>query len=250
MPDRKVETVGFAHLCWAREAKRKAWYNSAYAVACFLGLFLILYFYVGHSHSVRGETAMQRGAVMHLVSSESRNTPVAQITPPKMVMLENTVFIPSVPALHVMPKQRVALHMMQRPLRASNPSNNTRHNLDLTHEKHSTQAAQSSASSEAEAHAKGNAWQRSVMERLERFRSYPADARAEHDEGITVLRLLISRRGDVLGATVNETSGSNILDEEAINLAHRVSPLPQPPSEIIGDPLVLLVPVSFQLSPS
>ncbi|MBL8645222.1 MAG: TonB family protein [Rhodospirillaceae bacterium] len=53
------------------------------------------------------------------------------------------------------------------------------------------------------------------------------------------------RRGRIVSAKLERPSGFAVLDDEALALVTRAQPLPPPPPEVAGDPLVMIVPVDF-----
>ncbi len=88
-------------------------------------------------------------------------------------------------------------------------------------------------------------WQSHLLAHLEKYRRYPRQARRYGWEGAVHLRFLVDRNGAVSGATVASGSGRTLLDEEALATLARAAPLPAPPASLPGDPLEVVVPVSF-----
>jgi protein TonB len=83
-------------------------------------------------------------------------------------------------------------------------------------------------------------WRGSVMAHLNRHKRYPGSG-----GGTASVAFTIDRSGRVLSARLIRSSGSSILDQEAVALARRASPLPAPPPNIGGGSVVLTVPVRF-----
>jgi periplasmic protein TonB len=90
-------------------------------------------------------------------------------------------------------------------------------------------------------------WQGLLLSRLEQFKRYPAAAQYRHQQGVAYLRFTMDRKGNVLSARVEKSSGVASLDEETLALIHRAEPLPVPPPDVAGDPIELVVPVEFRL---
>jgi protein TonB len=90
-------------------------------------------------------------------------------------------------------------------------------------------------------------WQGLLLGRLERFKRYPTVAELRHQQGVAYLGFVMDRRGRVLSARIEKSSGVASLDEETLALIHRAEPLPPPPPEVPGDPIELIVPVQFFL---
>lgn len=88
-------------------------------------------------------------------------------------------------------------------------------------------------------------WEGRVLAHLERRKRYPTEARSRRLQGVTYIRVTMDRQGRVLSAVMERTSGHAVLDREALALMTRAQPLPAPPAEIVGDRVVLSVPVDF-----
>ncbi len=90
-------------------------------------------------------------------------------------------------------------------------------------------------------------WQGQLMQRLEAFKRYPPLAQLRNEQGVAYLRFSMDRNGKVLSASIVKSAGYDELDEETLELIHRAEPLPKPPPEVPGDPLMLTVPIQFFL---
>lgn len=90
-------------------------------------------------------------------------------------------------------------------------------------------------------------WQGMLLGRLEQFKRYPAIAQMNREQGVAYLRFTMDRKGKVLSASIDKSSGFSLLDEETLALIHRAEPLPPPPPEVTGDLIELVVPVQFFL---
>lgn len=93
--------------------------------------------------------------------------------------------------------------------------------------------------------ASARSWEGEVLAHLERRKRYPPEARSRRLEGVALIRFSMNRQGQVLSASLAQTSGHAVLDREALGLLRRAQPLPAPPAEIVGDTLTLTVPVEF-----
>lgn len=113
-----------------------------------------------------------------------------------------------------------------------------------------TPSQSSSAPSTSHASHASNApvtWQGDILARLERFKQYPADALAQHQEGTPVLFFVMDRRGHVLSAKIQKSGGFALLDKETLAVVRRAEPFPPPPSEIEGATVSLIVPIEFSV---
>jgi protein TonB len=84
-------------------------------------------------------------------------------------------------------------------------------------------------------------WRGSVMAHLNRHKRYPGGGGG----GTSSVVFTIDRSGRVLSARLIRSSGSAVLDQEAVALAHRASPVPAPPPNMGGGSIMLTVPVRF-----
>ncbi|MBL7234667.1 energy transducer TonB family protein [Komagataeibacter oboediens] len=112
-----------------------------------------------------------------------------------------------------------------------------------------TQAAPAPGSSSAHASHDPVTWQGALLAQLEKFKRYPSDAMADHQEGVPTVTFSMDRKGHVLSVTLASSSGHALLDQEAIALPKRAQPLPIPPDSVAGDPITLTVPVEFYIHP-
>lgn len=90
-------------------------------------------------------------------------------------------------------------------------------------------------------------WESQVLAHLERFRRYPARARAAREQGVVYVRFTMDRAGRVLSSAVVRKSGSAALDRAALDTLARAQPLPAIPADR-PEVIELTVPVEFFLS--
>jgi protein TonB len=90
-------------------------------------------------------------------------------------------------------------------------------------------------------------WQKALVSHLNRFKRYPDAARARGSQGSVLVEFTIDRSGKVVASRVLRHSGSSFLDEEAIAVLRRASPLPSPPAEITGELFPLTLPIQFRI---
>ena len=86
-------------------------------------------------------------------------------------------------------------------------------------------------------------WQQSLVARLARLQRYPPQARGV--QGVVSLAFSIDRQGNVVSSRIVKSSGSALLDAEALDLIKRAAPLPPPPAEIADSELSFVVPIRF-----
>jgi protein TonB len=84
-------------------------------------------------------------------------------------------------------------------------------------------------------------WRGSVMAHLNRHKRLPDGG----GMGTSSIVFTIDRSGRVLSARLIRSSGNAVLDQEAVALARRASPLPAPPANMGGGSIALSVPIRF-----
>lgn len=90
-------------------------------------------------------------------------------------------------------------------------------------------------------------WLRDTLwARIQELKRYPSLARANHWEGKVVVEAIVRDDGEVVGLKVAESSGRAILDEDAIAVMKKASPLML--KHPLGQPqITILVPISYRL---
>jgi periplasmic protein TonB len=88
-------------------------------------------------------------------------------------------------------------------------------------------------------------WERELSARLEAIKRYPPDARGE--KGIAQVAFRIDRNGHVLSRRIIQSSGSALLDADALATLKRADPLPAPPSGISDDMLTIKTAIRYKL---
>jgi TonB family protein len=86
-------------------------------------------------------------------------------------------------------------------------------------------------------------WHKALAARLARYNRYPAQGNSA--EGLVSVAFTIDRKGKVLSSRIEKTSGSTVLDAEALALLARAAPFPAPPPEVTDAELTFVVPVHF-----
>ena len=83
---------------------------------------------------------------------------------------------------------------------------------------------------------------------LNRYKSYPISARRQGREGTATLRLVVDRTGSVLDARITRPAPFPEFDEAAMSMLARAQPLPRFPKRMSETEIVVMVPVTFELS--
>jgi len=90
-------------------------------------------------------------------------------------------------------------------------------------------------------------WEKSLVSHLNRFKRYPAAAHTHHIEGQVSVQFSVDHTGAVLESQVVQSSGSPLLDDEAMAMLRRAAPLPRPPAAEQGSTFVLVLPIRFKI---
>ena len=72
-------------------------------------------------------------------------------------------------------------------------------------------------------------WQKGLIDQLKRYKRYPPDAERRGVRGEVVVRFKVDETGLVIFSEIMKSSGSSILDDEALALVKRASPFHAPP---------------------
>ena len=83
---------------------------------------------------------------------------------------------------------------------------------------------------------------------IQKFKTYPEEARAQGVQGEAVLRIRITRGGQMQYYSIDKSTGSALLDQSILAMARRANPVPAVPEDYpAGQLLEFLVPISFKL---
>ena len=88
-----------------------------------------------------------------------------------------------------------------------------------------------------------NEWKKAVASQIRGHQQYPADAPLQG--GIVKIKFEIDRTGNIKSAVVETSSGSDVLDNAALEQLRSASPLPTPPTSVTGDEISLNIPIRF-----
>ncbi len=97
-------------------------------------------------------------------------------------------------------------------------------------------------------HALLEGYGRSISELLARYKEYPRIAQMRGWQGSVTMRLRVAATGRLIDATLYSSSGYEVLDQQALAIAHKPERLPAPPGGLRNDDVWVLVPVVFRLA--
>ena len=66
-------------------------------------------------------------------------------------------------------------------------------------------------------------------------------------QGVATVAFTIDRQGHVIASRLVDSSGSAVLDEEALDVLSRASPLPPPPDDMGAETLEISLPIQFKV---
>lgn len=90
-------------------------------------------------------------------------------------------------------------------------------------------------------------WQSQLSAHIERFKRYPAAARAHGNAGTAVVSFTIDHEGRLLRSSIVQSSGSAALDQETLAMLARAQPMPRPPDRLTDGELTFVMPVRFSI---
>jgi protein TonB len=111
----------------------------------------------------------------------------------------------------------------------------------------STKSAAPDAGTAASAARTVVSWQNAVMLQINRQKRYPSAARTQEMQGVVEVRIVIDRGGQLMATEVGRSSGFALLDQEALEILKRASPLPPLPVAVQGETLHLTIPIRFRI---
>jgi periplasmic protein TonB len=90
-------------------------------------------------------------------------------------------------------------------------------------------------------------WEKQIFDRLAGQRRFPPQARGQ--SGIARVAFTIDRSGNLISEKLVQSTGSPLLDTEAIAMVKRAQPFPPPPPEAGEDRPMFELPIVFDSPP-
>jgi protein TonB len=93
-------------------------------------------------------------------------------------------------------------------------------------------------------------YEHTLSDLIRRHQVYPERAQRNRWQGTTVVRVALDAEGRVESISILESSGREILDDAALNMVRKASPLPRAPEGLRGRARNVRVPIAFRLPAS
>ncbi|ECL0444706.1 energy transducer TonB [Campylobacter jejuni] len=92
-------------------------------------------------------------------------------------------------------------------------------------------------------------YQALLMAHLTKFKKYPQEAIIQKQEGVVRIRVSIDESGNILSKELKKSCPYAALNDEALSLFKRASPLPKPPKEMLknGDKISFVMPIDYNI---
>ena len=90
-------------------------------------------------------------------------------------------------------------------------------------------------------------WRSALVARIERHKHYPEAALTRGEHGVAQVAFSIDRSGRLHDARIVRSSGSKLLDRDALAWLRRSQPLPPPPPELRGARIPVVVPLRYDI---
>lgn len=87
-----------------------------------------------------------------------------------------------------------------------------------------------------------------LAQEIARHKQYPMLAKKTRQQGSVILQVKITHLGKLIVAQVQQSSGYELLDNQAMEMVRKATPFSPPPNALGDEDLTLLVPVSFRLN--
>ena len=178
--------------------------------------------------------------------------PVIQPEPEKKVVAENTYKVKEKPPEPETPEQSEEKIVEQESDTDVDPEP-TKPTEDLPEQAASEAMVKATGKSDQQTSGGKAGKQRTYIQELYQWlakhRTYPPIAKKSKQEGTVLLAFTVNRQGDISESSIKKSSGYPLLDEAAIRMLEKASPLPPVPDDFYPNrnQLPLVMPIEFSL---
>ncbi|WP_340615395.1 cell envelope integrity protein TolA [Xenorhabdus entomophaga] len=91
-------------------------------------------------------------------------------------------------------------------------------------------------------------WESLIHGHLVKYKRYPREAMRFQSSGVSHVLVRINSKGEIVQANILTSSGTKLLDKEALATVRRAAPFPVPPHELLdGGVVEMVTPISFDI---
>lgn len=90
-------------------------------------------------------------------------------------------------------------------------------------------------------------WQKSIVLRIAKAKTYPAGARKKGIEGEVRVAFEIDRYGKIIHRQIETSSGYPVLDQAALSVLDEIGKMPTPPNSLDGETFAMVIPFNFRI---
>jgi periplasmic protein TonB len=90
-------------------------------------------------------------------------------------------------------------------------------------------------------------YQKAIRLHVKKHQSYSREARVRELQGSAVVEFAIDRTGKLIDRELRASSGTAVLDEDALSTVERSSPFPLPPDDAVGEVLRFSLKIEFKI---
>ena len=86
-----------------------------------------------------------------------------------------------------------------------------------------------------------------LMAWLNRHKTYPKQAKKNKKQGVVTVRFTVARNGQLLTKKLEKSSGIEELDQAALAMLDKASPVPKIPKKFNKETLTVVIPIEYSL---
>lgn len=192
------------------------------------------------------------------VEQEVNNAPKQMISAPEEVepeVVEKTEKLPETPLVKQGTLTKVS-EKKRKPKNKPKQESKPHEDVPIAQQESSVAAAPASgAASSSSANFSSNAsaaisglqdWHATIHQRLAKAKRYPRAALRFRSTGVSQVKVVLDGQGKLISVALFNSSGTKLLDKEAVETIKRAAPFPAPPTDILIDGRIeFIAPITF-----